>query len=264
MTETHTTQRDVQGEIIKTVNQSQDAVIEAIRDWSDAVQALTPKLPPLNVPFAGKLPQPEQLVSSAYDFASVSEGEGVAGLVDPPPSGCDFLDHAEGSAEAPPACDRKERRSEPEREGREGQLEGKILNPRHGKLTVSATACCRAASGTGSTAGGVVHRLHPFAWRHRLDLSGRRDGRARRDAINHLQRHRTGGGGWTRRCPALRHRLTPSKTLPDRCCDGCVGCVGRIGCDRVCRARSCRQIDQRCDHSTVGGAYGGDSEKRVR
>jgi hypothetical protein len=69
MTETHTTPRDVQGEIIKTVNQSQDAVIEAIRDWADAVQALTPKLPPLNVPFAGKLPQPEQLVASAYDFA---------------------------------------------------------------------------------------------------------------------------------------------------------------------------------------------------
>ncbi len=69
MTETHTTQRDVQGEIIKTVNQSQDAVIEAIRDWADAVQALTPKLPAMNVPFAGKLPQPEQLVSSAYDFA---------------------------------------------------------------------------------------------------------------------------------------------------------------------------------------------------
>jgi hypothetical protein len=69
MTETQNAARDVQGEIIKTVNQSQDAVIEAIRDWADAVQALTPKLPPLNVPFAGKLPQPEQLVASAYDFA---------------------------------------------------------------------------------------------------------------------------------------------------------------------------------------------------
>jgi len=69
MTETHTTQRDVQGEIIKTVNQSQDAVIEAVRDWADAVQALTPKLPPVNVPFVGKLPQPQQVVASAYDFA---------------------------------------------------------------------------------------------------------------------------------------------------------------------------------------------------
>ena len=65
--ETSTT--DLQGEIITTVNQSQDAVIEAIRDWADAVQAVTPKLPPLNAPFAGNLPQPEELVASAYDFA---------------------------------------------------------------------------------------------------------------------------------------------------------------------------------------------------
>ena len=70
MTESQNAARDVQGGgDVQTVNQSQDAVIEAIRDWADAVQALTPKLPPLNVPFAGKLPQPEQLVASAYDFA---------------------------------------------------------------------------------------------------------------------------------------------------------------------------------------------------
>ena len=61
--------QNVQGEIIKTVNKSQDAVIEAIRDWADAVQALTPKMPPVNVPFGEKLPKPEQLVASAYDFA---------------------------------------------------------------------------------------------------------------------------------------------------------------------------------------------------
>jgi len=69
MTETQNAAHDVQGEIIKTVNKSQDAVIEAIRDWADAVQALTPKMPPVNVPFGEKLPKPEQLVASAYDFA---------------------------------------------------------------------------------------------------------------------------------------------------------------------------------------------------
>jgi hypothetical protein len=69
MSESQNAARDVQGEIIKTVNQSQDAVIEAIRNWANAVQALTPKLPAANVPFASKLPQPEQLVTSAYDFA---------------------------------------------------------------------------------------------------------------------------------------------------------------------------------------------------
>jgi hypothetical protein len=69
MTETQGSVRDVQGDIIKTVNQSQDALIEVVRDWTDAVQAITPKLPAVNVPFANKVPQPEQLVTSAYDFA---------------------------------------------------------------------------------------------------------------------------------------------------------------------------------------------------
>ena len=66
---TETQSRDIQGDIIKTVNQSQDALIEVVRDWTDAVQAITPKLPAVNVPFADKVPQPEQLVASAYDFA---------------------------------------------------------------------------------------------------------------------------------------------------------------------------------------------------
>ncbi len=68
MTETQSV-RDVQGEIIKTVNQSQDALIEVVRDWTDAVQAITPKLPAVNVPFAGRIPEPEHLVASAYEFA---------------------------------------------------------------------------------------------------------------------------------------------------------------------------------------------------
>src|SRR5450631_1319214 len=66
---TETQSRDIQGDIIKTVNQSQDALIEVVRDWTDAVQAITPKLPAVNVPFVDKVPQPEQLVASAYDFA---------------------------------------------------------------------------------------------------------------------------------------------------------------------------------------------------
>jgi hypothetical protein len=68
MTETQSVSH-VQGEIIKTVNQSQDALIEVVRDWTDAVQAITPKLPAVNVPFAGRMPEPEHLVASAYDFA---------------------------------------------------------------------------------------------------------------------------------------------------------------------------------------------------
>ena len=65
---TTTTARDLQGEILKTVNQSQEAVLDAIRDWTQAVHSLTPKLP-VTLPFADKLPNPEELVAGAYDFA---------------------------------------------------------------------------------------------------------------------------------------------------------------------------------------------------
>jgi hypothetical protein len=42
---------------------------EAIQAWAKAVQSITPSLPDVNVPFADKMPQPQDLVASAYDFA---------------------------------------------------------------------------------------------------------------------------------------------------------------------------------------------------
>ena len=59
----------VQDEILNTVRKSQAAVVEAIQTWAGAVQSVTPSLPELNVPFADKLPRPQDLVASAYDFA---------------------------------------------------------------------------------------------------------------------------------------------------------------------------------------------------
>jgi hypothetical protein len=59
----------VQDEILSTVRKSQAAVVEAIETWAAAVQSITPSLPELNVPFADKLPRPQDLVSGAYDFA---------------------------------------------------------------------------------------------------------------------------------------------------------------------------------------------------
>jgi hypothetical protein len=69
MNETRTVGKDVQDEILKTVRMSQAAVVEAIRTWADAVQSITPDLPNVNVPLADKLPRPQELVASAYDFA---------------------------------------------------------------------------------------------------------------------------------------------------------------------------------------------------
>ena len=59
----------VQDEILSTVRKSQAAVVEAIQTWAGAVQSITPSLPELNVPFADKLPRPQDLVAGAYDFA---------------------------------------------------------------------------------------------------------------------------------------------------------------------------------------------------
>ena len=69
MTDPRTAGEQVQEEILKTVRSSQSAVVEAIQTWARAVQSITPALPDVTVPFAEKLPQPQELISSAYDFA---------------------------------------------------------------------------------------------------------------------------------------------------------------------------------------------------
>jgi len=69
MTDTHGASQQVQEEILKTVRNSQSAVVEAIQTWARTVQSITPALPDVNVPFTDKLPKPQELVASAYDFA---------------------------------------------------------------------------------------------------------------------------------------------------------------------------------------------------
>jgi hypothetical protein len=64
-----TTTQGLQDEILNTVRKGQEAVIDAIRAWSETVQSITPKLPAVPVPGADKLPKPEDVVASAYDFA---------------------------------------------------------------------------------------------------------------------------------------------------------------------------------------------------
>jgi hypothetical protein len=61
--------QEVQAEILKTVRRSQEAVIEAIKTWTDTVRTITPPMPELSLPFSDKLPKPEELVGNAYDFA---------------------------------------------------------------------------------------------------------------------------------------------------------------------------------------------------
>ncbi len=69
MSNTKSVGQELQGEILKTVRKSQETVVDAIQMWADAVQAIKPPLPGVNVPFSDKLPKPEELVAGAYDFA---------------------------------------------------------------------------------------------------------------------------------------------------------------------------------------------------
>jgi hypothetical protein len=69
MSDTKTVGQELQGEILKTVRKSQEAVVDAIQVWADAVQAIKPPLPEVGIPFSDKLPKPTEVVASAYDFA---------------------------------------------------------------------------------------------------------------------------------------------------------------------------------------------------
>ncbi len=61
--------QDLQDEFLNTIRKSQEGVIDAIKTWVETIQSLTPKLPSVQVPGAEKLPKPEEVVASAYDFA---------------------------------------------------------------------------------------------------------------------------------------------------------------------------------------------------
>jgi hypothetical protein len=59
----------LQEEFMSTIRKSQDTVLDAVKTWVEAVQSLVPQTPALQVPMADKLPKPEEVVATAYDFA---------------------------------------------------------------------------------------------------------------------------------------------------------------------------------------------------
>jgi hypothetical protein len=59
--------RASQEQILATVRQSQEAVVEAVAAWAKAVEGLAPSLPPM--PGAGELPKPQAVIENAFDFA---------------------------------------------------------------------------------------------------------------------------------------------------------------------------------------------------
>jgi hypothetical protein len=58
-----------QEEFLAVIRKSQAAVIAVVRNLAEAVRTASPKLPSVGVPFADKLPEPDDAVARTYDFA---------------------------------------------------------------------------------------------------------------------------------------------------------------------------------------------------
>jgi hypothetical protein len=64
-----TTQQELQDQFLSIVQKSQEIALDAIKTMVDTVQSITPRIPVVDVPFADKLPKPQDIVASGYDFA---------------------------------------------------------------------------------------------------------------------------------------------------------------------------------------------------
>ena len=69
MTDLRSTGKEMQGQVLDTIQKSQEAVTDAIRAWAETIQSLTPSPPAVPAPYADKLPAPSEVVADAYDFA---------------------------------------------------------------------------------------------------------------------------------------------------------------------------------------------------
>ena len=53
----------MQDEFLSAIRKSQDIVLQAIKTWVESAQAVTSKVPSVQLPFADQLPKPEDVVS---------------------------------------------------------------------------------------------------------------------------------------------------------------------------------------------------------
>jgi len=64
-----TVTEELQDQVLSTVQKGQEIALDAIKTVVDTVQSITPKIPSVSLPFAEKLPKPEEVVANGYDFA---------------------------------------------------------------------------------------------------------------------------------------------------------------------------------------------------
>ena len=56
-------------EFLTAARKGQEYALDAMRTWVQTVQSVIPGIPPVQIPFANRLPKPEAILTSAYDFA---------------------------------------------------------------------------------------------------------------------------------------------------------------------------------------------------
>jgi len=65
---TSTPTKELEEGFLSTTRKSQEILLEALKTWVDTVQAFTPKVPSVQLPFADRLPKADDVVANTYDF----------------------------------------------------------------------------------------------------------------------------------------------------------------------------------------------------
>jgi len=69
---TTTTQDQVkaaQEQTLKTIRETQQGVVEAVRTWAESVAKMVPALPAASLPYAEEIPTPQEIVQTSFEFA---------------------------------------------------------------------------------------------------------------------------------------------------------------------------------------------------
>ena len=66
MTSTQT--KELEEGFLSATRKSQEIVLESLKSWIDAVQAFTPKVPSVQIPFGDRLPKADDVLANTYDF----------------------------------------------------------------------------------------------------------------------------------------------------------------------------------------------------
>ena len=60
--------KELEEGFLSTTRKSQEIMLEALKTWVDTIQAFTPNVPAVHIPFADRLPKADDVIANTYDF----------------------------------------------------------------------------------------------------------------------------------------------------------------------------------------------------